>query len=330
MGRTLAYLLAFLLTGIGARALAETPEAVAQRYKLNGEVLIGRGDRVVDQTFGTITPGGSDRHRAGERWRLASITKQVTAALLLQDPDIALDRPIDATRINVAGLTLRQLLTHHSGLPNPDATPPAQGGVPAFYTRIEPDLAYCANASPAPGAAFSYNNCDYILAARVAPRSLVWPGGLRMARPGEVGIVGYLGTAREPHFELASYDAAGGLVGTARAVWNFDRALMTGRLLRPAAREALWQPEGHGSAQALGQWVFTAPLKGCAAPVRIVQRDGEIYGVQARNFILPERDMAVIVFTNRSSDDFKLGEVWEQSGFVFDLLSAAACGTPAA
>jgi D-alanyl-D-alanine carboxypeptidase len=40
---------------------------------------------------------------------------------------------------------------------------------------------------------------------------------------------------------------------------------------------------------------------------------------------LPDDDLVVIVFTNRSSDDFTMGEVWQQSGFVYDLLSAAAC-----
>jgi hypothetical protein len=57
-----------------------------------------------------------------------------------------------------------------------------------------------------------------------------------------------------------------------------------------------------------------------------VQRDGEIYGVQARNFIVPEDGLAIIVFTNRSSDDFPMGEIWQRPGFVYDRVSAAACG----
>ena len=48
--------------------------------------------------------------------------------------------------------------------------------------------------------------------------------------------------------------------------------------------------------------------------------------MQARNFILPDDDLVVIVFTNRSSDDFEIGEVWQGKGFAYDLLSAAvAC-----
>ena len=147
-----------------------------------------------------------------------------------------------------------------------------------------------------------------------------------MARTDEIGVPGFVGSKPEPQFQLAAWGAAGGLMGTARAVFAFDRSLMTGRLLTPAARAELWKPEGNGSYQALGQWVFPGQLKGCAAPKRIVQRDGEIYGVQARNYILPDDDLIVIVFTNRSADDFAIGEVWQGKGFAYDLLSAAvAC-----
>jgi CubicO group peptidase (beta-lactamase class C family) len=50
---------------------------------------------------------------------LASITKQVAATLLLRDHVDALDRPV---AVGATAPTLRQLLTHHGGLPDPDAT----------------------------------------------------------------------------------------------------------------------------------------------------------------------------------------------------------------
>ncbi|GGB19937.1 hypothetical protein GCM10011380_06870 [Sphingomonas metalli] len=309
-------------------AAAETVDQVAARYGLAGEILVAKGDRVLlDRGYGTIDPAGGPMHKAGERWRLASITKQVTAALIVRDHARDLDRSLPGTGGAQAGsVTMRQLLTHHSGLANPDTTP-AQDGVPAFYRASTPDLAYCRSRPPQAGAPFSYNNCDYLLAAAALYPSgaPAWPKGMAMARGDEKGVPGFIGGKPEPRFALASWGAAGGLTGTARAVLNFDRALMTNRLLAPDSLAALWQPEGGGSYQALGQWVFPGKLKGCATPKRIVQRDGEIYGVQARNFILPDDDLVVIVFTNRSSDDFALGEVWEGKGFVYDLLSAAAC-----
>ena len=308
-------------------------DAVARRYGLAGEVLVARGDRILlDRGYGPIRPKGRPIHKAGERWRLASITKQVTAAMIVRSAGVAsLDRPISepAERARIGQVTLRHLLTHHTGLPNPDATPADAQGVPAFYRAAEPDFGYCLSKPPTPGAPFSYNNCDYVIASFVlaldGANDPATVPGLRWAKRREKGVPGFVGGKPEPAFQLSSWGAAGGLVGTARAVFDFDRSLMTGKLLPPAALAELWKPEGNGSYQALGQWVFPGRLAGCAAPKRIVQRDGEIYGVQARNFVLPDDDLVVIVFTNRSADDFKIGEVWEGKGFAYDLLSAAAC-----
>ena len=310
----------------------ETPDQVARRFGLAGEVLVAKGEKVLlGRGYGPISPGGGVMHKAGERWRLASITKQVTATLVVSaaGTDLGkLDRPValtSADRGGVGELTVRQLLTHHAGLPNPDTTPAGPDGVPSFYKAPRPDVAYCLGGAAHPGSPFSYNNCNYAVFGEALPRP-AWPTGMTLARPNEIGVPGFVGGKLEPRFQLASWGAAGGLMGTARAVFAFDRSLMTGRLLPPAALAELWTPEGHGSYQALGQWVFPGKLKGCAAPKRIVQRDGEIYGVQARNFILPDDGVVVIVFTNRSSDDFPIGEVWQGKGFAYDLLSAAvAC-----
>ena len=321
-------------SGSDARVVAAV-DAVARRYGVAGEVLVARGGRVLlARGYGTIRPDGGPAHRAGERWRLASITKQVAAALavraIVTEGSLAdLDKPLvqaagDGRADGMASfgkLTVRQLLTHHTGLANPDATPPNAAGVPGFYTQA-PNLTYCLSQPASPGAPFSYNNCDYLVIGRgLDPNG--WPAGLSMAGANEAGVPGYVAGKPEPAFQLANWGASGGLLGTASAVFDFDRALMTGKLLPPAALTELWKPEGGGSYQALGQWVFPGQLAGCAAAKRVVQRDGEIYGVQARNFILPEDDLVVIFFANRSADDFRIGEVWQRSGFAFDLLSAA-------
>lgn len=321
---------------IAAAGLTPQVDVLAARTNFAGEILIGRGDKVVlNRAYGTVAPDGGPKHRVGARWRLASITKQVVATLFVQGMETdagSLDDPFDGT----GQISWRMLLTHHSGLPNPDSTPKDAAGVPAFYNQPLPlAFDYCSSRPGTPNAPFSYNNCDYLIVggALVGPTMLFnpqgwhkWPAGMTMARPGEVGVPGYIGGKAEPRFRLDTFSTAGGLIGTARSVFDFDRSLMGGRLLKPASLAELWKPEGKGSYQALGQWVFPGKLKGCAAPKRIVQRDGEIEGVQTRNFMLPDDGLVVIVFTNRSSDDFKIGEVWHQSGFAYDLLSAAACG----
>jgi D-alanyl-D-alanine carboxypeptidase len=309
---------------------------VAAQAKLAGVVLIAKGDSVLlDKGYGTISPRGGARHDPAARWRLASITKQVTATMVVQQATtggVPLDQPLGkVTGKPVLGeVTTRQLLQHHGGLANPDTTSAGKDGVPGFYKAIAPDYGFCLSSFAAPGSAFAYNNCDYLIASTLLVsnkgETRPWPEGMAMAQPGETGVPGFIKGRPEPRYELASFGAAGGLIGTTRAVFDFDRALMTGKLLSPAGLAELWKPEGGRSYQALGQWVFPGQLKGCAAPKRIVQRDGEIGGVQTRNYILPDDDVIVIVFTNRSSDDFAIGEIWQGKGFAYDLLSTVACG----
>jgi len=297
--------------------------SLARDYGLAGEVLVAQGDKILlDRGYGRIAPGKKSLHKAGRRWRLASISKQVTATLLLRDHGAMLESPLGP---GDAMPTLRQLLTHHTGLANPDDSPENDGGVPAFYLNTTPDLAYCRSKPAKPGADFAYNNCDYLIAAVELGGVARWPSGMAMAKSGEMGVPGFVGGRPEAHLELASFGPAGGLMGTARAVFAFDRALMTGKILSETARAELWKPEGGRSYQALGQWVFPGTLKGCATPKRIVQRDGEIGGVQTRNYIMPDDDMIVIVFTNRGSEDFSIGEIWQGKGFAYDLLSTVAC-----
>ncbi|RDE04532.1 serine hydrolase domain-containing protein [Sphingomonas aracearum] len=322
----------------GTPAAAETVDQVAARYRLAGEVLVARGDTVLlDHGYGTIAPTGGAKHKAGERWRLASITKQVTAVAVMRmvaqgrvDLDAPLGPVLGTALLN--GVSARMLLTHHSGLANPDDTPKQPNGFAAFYRADRPDASHCLSRAGRPNAPFRYNDCDYLLLGAFLESgegsegeqdNALFPG--TFAKGSEKGVPGFVRNRPEPAFNLATFGSAGGLVGTARGVFDFDRSLMSGKLLPPEQLKTLWTPEGNGSYQALGAWVFPGELNGCITPKRIMQRDGEIGGVQVRNFLLPDDDLVVVVFTNRSSDDFPIGDVRRRKGFAYDLLSAVAC-----
>ena len=321
-------------------------EPLLRAANFSGELVVSQGDAPVSMAHGKV--------RGGQRWRWASVTKQVIATLVMQEVaagKVDLDKPVSAylpdfKSANATKITVRQLLRHQSGLPNPDDTAAGKNGVPAYYAKVDPVLqnpltGYCAG--PVKGAAggnWSYNNCDYIVAGAlleavtgkswktlVAERIAI-PLGLKSlavfpaSKPTVAGLVG--GKA-EGRYKFETFGAAAGLYGTAQDLWAFDRALMTGKLLPEGARTTMWDGQPELGFIALGQWAFGAELKGCAMPVRIIERRGAIGGVQVRNFILPDSDVVVITFTNR--DDFDFGEIWQGKGFAFDLLSAAACAS---
>lgn len=122
---------------------------------------------------------------------------------------------------------------------------------------------------------------------------------------------------------LTRFGAAGGLVGTPLDLLAMDRALLAGRLLSPAARDELGKGDPKLGYMGLAQWSFSAPLKGCSAPVRIIERRGGIERFQVRNIILPDLNRILILFT--ANGEFDFGEIWQGKGLSHDLLAAAAC-----
>jgi imidazolonepropionase-like amidohydrolase/CubicO group peptidase (beta-lactamase class C family)/Tol biopolymer transport system component len=325
-----------------------------------GTVLVGQGDAVAYQRAIGIADRSTQRpHQVGDVWRWASVSKQVAAVLamqLVEKGTLSLDAKLTTLlpafqAPRAADITLRHLLQHTSGLPNPDARP-------SFYLQqfgdeggpVTAALRYCSGpATGEPGARFNYNNCDTLVLqavlekatgqryAQLVQTAVAQPLGLSTLaltparlRPNETPVAtarGYLDATREePPMNLPSFGAGGALRGTAEDLWRFDRALMQGRLLGAEARRTLWQGEPKLGYVALGAWSFSAPLAGCAAPVALVERRGQIGGVQVRNLIAPELGAALIVFSNTAQTEF--GEIWQGSGLTHELASAAFCGKP--
>ncbi len=331
-------------TPVVAAPSMERIELLLRTAGFSGEVIASQGTVPISMARG--------KFRGDQRWRWASVTKQIIATLVLQEVaagKVDLDKPINAylpdfKSANAAKTTIRQLLRHQSGLPNPDDTVAGKDGVPIYYGKADPALqnpltGYCAG--PVKGVAggnWSYNNCDYIVAGAlleaVTGKSWKHLVAERFATPlalkslatfpaSKPTVAGLVGGKAEGRYKFETFGAAAGLLGTASDLWKFDRALMTGKLLGDAQRAEMWDGQPDLGFIALGQWSFGAELKGCAIPVRIIERRGAIGGVQVRNFILPDSDVVVIAFTNR--DDFDFGEIWQGKGFSYDLLSAAAC-----
>ncbi|MBC7504149.1 MAG: beta-lactamase family protein [Sandarakinorhabdus sp.] len=333
--------------------------AVAEAAQLAGEIAVAdQGGAIFDRALGLADREARRPHLAGTRWLWASVTKQVTAVLVMKQVEagrISLDSSIASYLPGFAGVsggkvTVRQLLQHTSGLPNPDDTPTDAAGVPGFYSETGARIGDAARASgfcagapkAAPGAAFAYNNCDYLVLGaileRVSGRSygalvdrdIAKPLALRSlnlsrdGRPHGGVATGYAtGGKRYPPVNVATFGAAGALTGTARDLVTLDRALVAGSLLSPASRAVLWQGDPKLGFEALGVWSFPARLAGCAAPVALVERRGDVGGIQVRNVIAPDLGRSIAIFINDDTVDF--GEVWQGRGLSYQLLSAAFC-----
>lgn len=296
---------------------------------------------------GETAVGATAGHEIGEAWRWASVTKMVTTILVLQQVDegrMSLDAPLGTYwpgfPVNADRITVRQLLTHTSGLANPDALPDANGdGMPDFYQQAGDWRGVCsAPAVAEPGAGFAYNNCDYLILGEVLQRvtgqdynALVQS---RLVQPLGLGVVAVPAGPRseamaeggpEPVIDPASWGPAGGLYGTAADLLKIDQALIEGALVSEASRTEMWKGDPAAGFAALSVWSYSPDLGGCLGQTRLVERYGEIGGVQVRNFLLPDQGVALTVYSSDGETAF--GEVWQGQGLSVDLIRAAACGT---
>jgi D-alanyl-D-alanine carboxypeptidase len=333
---------------------------IAVRERLSGQAAVGdvTGEER-SAVFGTADRLAGRPHLADERWLWASVTKQVTAILVMQEVEagrLSLDDTMAARLPGFAGttgaqVTLRQLLQHTSGLPDPSETPVNADDIQSFYVEAGAAITdraravgFCAGPVRAePGAGFQYNNCDYLVLGAILEMTtgssysdlirdrIGTPLGLTSlvmapdaAPSGGAAAIGYLdGDKPHPPINVATLGAAGALTGTAADLLELDRALIDGRLLSAASRSVLWKGDSALGYEALGVWAFPAPLAGCAAPVDLIERRGDFAGIQVRNVIAPALGRSVVVFVNDAKTDF--GEIWQGRGLGFDLLSAAFC-----
>lgn len=356
--------LAGLLAALSITAAATEPDpaalrrtfaaAVAQGFA--GEVLVGDLRRVHFHAVAGLAERQPPRpHVAGQVWRWASVSKQVAAALVMREVDagrLDLDQPLSRHLPSFKGpsaerITVRHLLQHLSGLPNPDDSPAGPDGIPSFYAAGGPPaLAFCATAPRRePAVEFNYNNCDTLLVgellaqvsgtpyARWVQQQLATPLQLKTLKladarnPPRARVTAYDAKgAPVPQPVLTRFGAAGALEGSAPDLLAWDRALMSGRLVSAAGLRTLWAGEPRWGYVALGAWGFEAQLAGCAQPVQLVERRGAVGGIQVRNILAPALGIAVVVFTNLAEWEF--GEVWQGRGFTHELLSAALCKTP--
>lgn len=321
---------------------------------LEGEMLVGDVQDIwFEKAAGRADRANGKPHRTGAVWRWASVSKQVAAALTMQAVaeghltlnDTVLQHLPAFAGPSAAKITVRNLLQHTSGLPNPNDSPEV-GGMPSFYLRQGADLdatalAYCGGPiKRAPGERFDYDNCDTLVlgailgtiykqpVAELLQRRVVQPLQLKSLRLNQgsssAQAVAYDAAGHTvPQPKVATFGLAGALEGTARDLLAFDRALLTDQLLPRAQRDVMWTGDPKLGYVALGAWAFETRLAGCKAPVKLVERRGDVGGIQVRNLIATQLGISLVVFTNQAELEF--GELWQGSGLGYDLASAAFC-----
>lgn len=168
--------------------MAEAATAFVARYRVPGlAVAVARGPSLLyEEAFGVADAFAGERLAPRHRFRIASISKPVTAVAiftLIEAGHLKLGNRVlgpegllgEAYGKIAAGSPLRDitvdhLLTHTAGGWHNDGTDPMfRSGMPDHASLIETTLAYQPTRS-APGTYFAYSNFGYCLLGRVVER----------------------------------------------------------------------------------------------------------------------------------------------------------------
>ena len=272
--------------------------------------------------------------RATDRFRVASITKTFVAAIVLQleaegklDIDDPVERWLPGRVPNGPSITLRELLSHTSGIFNYTDDQAFIGGIISNPSRAwSPgellSVAFSHAALFAPGTNWSYSNTNFILLGLVieaatgkpieqelqqrifGPLALgatSFPTGLSVDGPFVHGYLG--GTPEFPTPGSSFLDvtpllsptwawAAGGIVSTAANVTTFYAALLKGRVLPAAQLAEMKAPSPVVGTYGLG---LTLTSTRCG---RAVGHDGDFPGYRSIVLATPNGRREAVVMIN--------------------------------
>ena len=262
---------------------------------------------------------------AHTRYEIGSITKQFTAAAILQLKEagkIDLDATV-ATYLpslsHAKEITVRQLLTHTSGLrdyvdiPNFETLAATPATFDQLMSRIsEKPLGFT------PGAQFGYSSTNYLILGRIielvsgqsweayVQQHLFAPAGMTdsatMAQESELadmarGYVYAQGHAAESKPIAESWaSSAGGIVSTADDLRKWGEALSSGRIISTSDYQLLTSPArlADGSASEYGFGMKVDRFEGQPR----IWHDGNTNGFDGSDQFFPRQGVRIIVLTN--------------------------------
>ena len=283
-----------------------------------GVVLVGQGNRVIlDFAYGSA---GTVSVQTSSRFWIASTGKQFTSALILKCQEenlLSLDDTIEDFFPNAPSdkrpITLRQLLSHQSGLPQGYETEVVSTTTEAVAAIMSLPLI------EPPGTGFNYSNNNYQLAVAIIEKVTGNPYAevLRKAflEPLSLHNIGQAdaessksvlpATGATPDRLMRSSWGGQGFYASADDLWTWFQALQSGAALSgPSVDELMMKgltPISEGKA-ALGWFVGENNF----GHLRVFTRGNEGFGPNSLIYFYPESKILIIVLTHVGSSDGQL------------------------
>jgi CubicO group peptidase (beta-lactamase class C family) len=340
----LASLLAIVITGTTAGAQEKPSSPVASRIEqimqshstageFNGSMLVAHDGHILyERAFGYSNLEWKIPNDLQTKFEIGSVTKQFTALLVLQfvnEGKIKLDGHLSDylsyyRKDSGSRVTIRELLSHTSGIPNFIAAPGFLEGPDSRtkYSVKEFIQKYCSgDLQFAPGTHFSYSNSGYFLLGAVleevsgtayeqilkdrifAPLGMSDSGYSHHETIIPHRAAGYErsadGLRNARFYDMSIPFAAGAVYSTVGDLLLWDQALYGERLLPANLRDLLFKPnlENYGFG-----WGVLIPIPGSPnAGETVLMHGGAIFGFQSLIERMPKQKDLIVLLDNTDS-----------------------------
>jgi CubicO group peptidase (beta-lactamase class C family) len=321
---------------------------LAEAGQFSGAVLVAqRGQTILRAAYGFAEASHAVPNTPATRFRLGSISKQFTAMgiLILQTQGaLSVDDPACGYLSDCPPawepITIHQLLTHTSGIPNYTGTPAFAAQEPFAVTPEE--IIAPLRSRPllfAPGEGYGYSNANYVLLGMIIEgvsgklyedflrEAIFAPLGMRDTGVEHARVmipelaVGYENpTTEATYLDLSNLFAAGALYSTVDDLYRWDRALADDRLIPAELRERMFTPVRETYAYG---WRITRPFNRLMAG-----HTGHVSGARTYITRYPDDDAVIIVLSNFESADVTTISVQLAADLFHASIPTAVVATP--
>lgn len=323
--------------------------------QFNGTVLVAdKGKVIYAKGFGMANMEWAIPNQTDTKFRIGSVTKQFTAALILQmveEGQIKLDGKLsdylpDYRKDTGDKITVHQLLNHTSGIPS-------YTNQPNFFAEVSRNPYSVADFVKKyasgdlefePGSKFSYNNSGYFLLGaiveKVSGKSYEKILKEKIFEPLEMKNSGYDvyatilpkrangyqkssdGYINAPYLDMSLPYAAGSLYSTVEDLLRWDQSLYADKILSAASKKLMFTPglSNYG----YGFNIKDEPIGKTAQKTKVIQHSGEINGFNSLLTRFVDKQQTVIVLDNVGMGNYH-GKITES---IFNILNGQPFDQP--
>ncbi|OXG04978.1 CubicO group peptidase (beta-lactamase class C family) [Flavobacterium araucananum] len=315
-----------------AKQIEELISKYNQYGQFNGAALVAENGKVIlKKGFGSANMEWNIPNQTDTKFRLGSVSKQFTAFLIVklaEEGKIKLDVPIttylpDYPKANGDKITIHNLLTHTSGIPNytsfpnffkdksknpytPEEFVKTFSGLPLEFT---------------PGEKFNYSNSGYFVLGYIIEKisgksyeqylqeTIFTP--LKMVNTGydhsdvilKNRAAGYEKRGKKivnsSYIDMSIPYAAGSLYSTVEDLYLWDQSLYTNQLLSSKSMESLFNSYIKAGKGSYGYgWFIEEADNGVSGKVKVTEHGGGINGFNTIIYRIPSDKNLIVLLNN--------------------------------